>query len=344
MLWKALVPPQIDHRVRVLPVVVLNIISTCDSRCVACDYWRSPNGPRLGLQAVRDLLPELRKLGTKRVLLSGGEPLVHPDLPDLAELLHREGFGVLLHSNGLRLAERLSEIGPHVQQLFLSLDGASRETYRRLRGVDGLPRVLGGIRQARLRFPRLRLGSRTVLMRGNLNELPAIVETGLSLGLEPMSFLAADLHSDAFGRNPRGPKPANSRLPTEEELDELSRSIEELRNRLAATAQRVIEGGLASIERIALRYRRLIRGEPLEAPRCDAPWHSVVVEPDGAVRPCFFHTAYGRLSDADLLSLLNGPAAVSFRKNLDVAQHSLCRQCVCWKQFGWRERHPAFSP
>jgi MoaA/NifB/PqqE/SkfB family radical SAM enzyme len=344
MLWKALVPPQIDHRVRVLPVAVLNLIATCDSRCVACDYWRSPNGSRLGLQAVRDLLPQLRKLGTKRVLLSGGEPLVHPDLPGVTELLHREGLGVLLHSNGLRLAERLGEIAPHLQHLFLSLDGVSRETYRRMRGVDGLPRVLEGIRQARERFPRLRLGSRTVLMHGNLNELPAIVETGLALGLEPMSFLAADLHSDAFGRNPGDAKPGNWRLPTEEELDELSRSIERLRARLAGNAERVIEGGLASIERIAVRYRRLIRGEALESPGCDAPWHSVVIEPDGSVRPCFFHTAYGRLSDADLLSLLNRPAAVSFRKNLDVAQHSLCRQCVCWKKFGWRERSRAFSP
>jgi len=341
MSWAALAPTRVDHRVRVLPVVVLNVIATCDSRCVACDYWRSTSsggGPRLGLEVVKRLVPGLKKLHTRQILLSGGEPLVHPDLPRLAELLKREGFEILLHTNGLRLAERLSEIGPHLDHLFVSLDGASRETYRRLRGVDGLDQVLTGIRQVRERFPQLPMGSRTVLMRGNLDELSALVELGLTLGLRPISFLAADLHSDAFGRQAGGAASLSSRAPTEAEGLRFLRSIEEVKARFGAAAERVIEGGYGSLQRIAARYLALARDEPGEAPRCNAPWHSAVIEPDGAVRPCFFHAPYGRLLDAELEGLLNGAPALAFRRNLSVAEDRLCRQCVCWKNFSWRER------
>jgi MoaA/NifB/PqqE/SkfB family radical SAM enzyme len=274
-----------------MPVVVLNLIATCDSRCVACDYWRRPDTPRLGLEAVRGLLPSLRKLGTRSVLLSGGEPLVHPDLPQVTGLLRGEGYSVLLHTNGLRLAERLPEIGPHLAHLFVSLDGASPEAYRRMRGVDGFAAVREGVRAARAACPALPVGSRTVLMRGNLEELEPIVELGLREGLDPISFLAADLHSAAFGREgpPAAPGP---RLPTEAELAGFARSIEQVERRWSRRGEQAIEGGYASLWRIRDHYLALARGELPRAPRCNTPWHSAVVEPDGSVRPCFFQPAY----------------------------------------------------
>lgn len=63
---------------------------------------------------------------------------------------------------------------------------------------------------------------------------------------------------------------------------------------------------------------------------CNAPWVSAVVEADGAVRPCFFHPPLGNVRTAGSLdAILNSPAALAFRRELDVATNPVCRRCVC---------------
>ena len=66
-----------------------------------------------------------------------------------------------------------------------------------------------------------------------------------------------------------------------------------------------------------------------EAPRCNAPWVSAVVEADGTVRPCFFHRALGNIFEQPLIDIVNGPEAVRFRRELDMARNPICRRCVC---------------
>ena len=54
--------------------------------------------------------------------------------------------------------------------------------------------------------------------------------------------------------------------------------------------------------------------------RCNAPWVSAVVEADGAVKPCFFHPAFGNIHERTFADILNGAEAVRFRKQLSIKQ------------------------
>ena len=63
--------------------------------------------------------------------------------------------------------------------------------------------------------------------------------------------------------------------------------------------------------------------------RCNAPWVSAVIEADGAVRPCFFHPAYGSLRDDSFDHIVNSPDAHAFRRGLDPTTNPVCRRCVC---------------
>jgi radical SAM protein with 4Fe4S-binding SPASM domain len=54
-----------------------------------------------------------------------------------------------------------------------------------------------------------------------------------------------------------------------------------------------------------------------------------VVESDGTVRPCFFHAPLGNVSKGGLREVVNGPAAIEFRRKLDIAANEICRRCVC---------------
>jgi radical SAM protein with 4Fe4S-binding SPASM domain len=66
-----------------------------------------------------------------------------------------------------------------------------------------------------------------------------------------------------------------------------------------------------------------------QAPTCNAPWVSAVVEVDGSVRPCFFHRPIGNITSSPLEEVINGEAAQEFRQSLDIENDATCRRCVC---------------
>jgi hypothetical protein len=54
-----------------------------------------------------------------------------------------------------------------------------------------------------------------------------------------------------------------------------------------------------------------------------------VIEAGGDIRPCFFHRPLGNTRDGALHEVLNGPQALQFRRNLDMASDPICQRCVC---------------
>jgi len=78
-----------------LPLVTLYLSERCNSRCITCDYWRH-GVTDMSLDAVRRLVPDLRRLRTQVALISGGEPLLNPEWPEIAELLRCEGLKLWL--------------------------------------------------------------------------------------------------------------------------------------------------------------------------------------------------------------------------------------------------------
>ena len=79
-----------------------------------------------------------------------------------------------------------------------------------------------------------------------------------------------------------------------------------------------------------MRDIRAVGGEgSFPSSSCNAPWVSAVVETDLSVRPCFFHPAYGRIGEGGLAAVLNGEAALLFRRSLDVASDPVCLRCPC---------------
>ena len=87
----------IEPELRRLPLVTLYLTERCNSRCVTCDYWRHGTAD-MNLAAVTRLLPELERLRTQVVLVSGGEPLLNPQWGQIAELLRARGLKLWLQA------------------------------------------------------------------------------------------------------------------------------------------------------------------------------------------------------------------------------------------------------
>ncbi len=137
---------------------------------------------------VADLFAEL---GVRRLRITGGEPLLRRDLPDLvARLAARPWLSdFALTTNGVLLAQAAADLRQAgLGRLTVSLDTLRRDRFQRLARVDALPQVLAGIGAARRAgFPPLKFDA--VITRGdNDDELSELLEFARDLGAE-MRFI-----------------------------------------------------------------------------------------------------------------------------------------------------------
>jgi len=157
------------------------------------------------------------------------------------------------------------------------------------------------------------------------------VQSAKKIRLNSISFLAADLSSDAFNR-PQGwmPEHQNRVALNADEIEDLDAEIERLISEHSPDLESgfVVESA-SKLRRIVLHFRAHLGQTQNIAPLCNAPWVSAVIEASGEVRPCFFHPSLGNIHNHTLHEIVNGPEALTFRANLDVATNPICRRCVC---------------
>lgn len=320
-------------RITALPIVILMPHSACNCRCVMCDIWKGNHHLRqLTEQDVDGLMASLRGLGVRQVLMSGGEALLNPNFFRLCAILKQEDLRITLLSTGIALARHAGDLIRWVDEIIVSLDG-DEEGHDRIRNVPGAFRKMReGIAALHARRPDLRVTGRTVIHRLNFRKLPVIVEAALDLGLRQISFLPADVTSEAFNRSdPWDERRQQEVLPEREELDELMDLLRGVVRRYPALFEsRFIAESPEKFIRIGEYYTAAYGLNPYPYKKCNAPWVSTVVEADGTVRPCFFLPPLGNIHAQPLETILNSPEAIDFRRSLDMDANATCVRCVCY--------------
>jgi MoaA/NifB/PqqE/SkfB family radical SAM enzyme len=333
------------HRVRSLPILTLMPHEGCNCRCVMCDIWKAnANGVRLGPEELRPQLAAIAALRVRWVVLSGGEALLHPNLWTMCEMLREGGVTrITLLSTGLLLPREAAEVVRWCDEVIVSLDGppAVHDAIRRVpRAYARLAEGVAAVWEAASgRAPRIT--ARCVVQKANHHDLPGVVAAARALGVDQLSFLAADVTSEAFNRS----VPWDADRRSEVALNEAE--LTTLGGGLAVIVERFrdeLDGGFIaeSPEKLRGIYHHfaalLDRGSHPQV-RCNAPWVSAVIEASGEVRPCFFHPSYGSIGDGRSLDeILNAAPAIAFRRGLDVTRDPICRRCVCSLDLGVRTR------
>ena len=318
-------------RLESLPILALGVHSACNCRCVMCDIWKANSDKReISTADLARHVDAIRALRVQRVMLTGGEPLLHRNLWALCRQLRALGIRITLVTTGLLIEPHASEIVSSVETVVISLDG-DRDTHDAIRRVKGgFERVARGVMALRAEHRTPRLIARCVLQRANFSSLPNTIHAAHAMGFDEISFLAADVSSQAFNR--ATPWPADRIADVSIAGSDIDR-LKTLIDHAAATSpqwfdQGFVAGGRASLDRIVHYYSALDGRGQCPAMRCNAPWMSAVLESDGSLRPCFFHEPYGAAGN-DLAAALNSPTAVAFRQSLDVAANATCARCVC---------------
>ncbi len=329
----------VTHRIHTLPVVVLMPHSRCNCRCVMCDIWKANHARReLSRDDLAVHLAAFRKLGVRRVVLSGGEALMHTNLWTLCTLIRELPAAITLLSTGLLLKRQAANVVQWCDEVTVSLDG-SREVHDAIRNIPrAYDQLAAGVATLKALHPTLRVTARCVLQRRNFHDLPNVIDAAHALGLDQISFLAADVSSAAFNR----PEPWDGTHVDNVALsgDEAAEFAELVEATIRRCSDDFASGFIAEdpdkLRRLPQYYAALHGNANFPATVCNAPWVSTVVEADGTVRPCFFHRALGNIHEHPIDAILNSDDAVNFRRHLDVRQDPTCRKCVCTLQIGAR--------
>lgn len=203
-----------QHEQRTCTALV-EVTSRCNLGCPVC-FAESGKGTDLDPQVIRQMFANIiQQTGGCNLQLSGGEPTVRDDLPELVALARTAGFTfVQLNSNGIRLAEEpdfaklLADAG--LSSVFLQFDGVTDQVYRTLRGRDLFAlkcQAIENIAAAGLGavlvptvVPGLNTGQLWDIVRFGLDRLPQV----RGVHFQPISY---------FGRYPETFQPTHVTLP-----------------------------------------------------------------------------------------------------------------------------------
>ena len=186
------------------PVVIWNLIRRCNLTCKHC-YSISADVDfpgELNTQQVFDTMDDLKSFGVPVLILSGGEPLLRPDIFSIAKRAKQQGFYVGLSSNGTLITE--DNIGAIADAGFnyvgVSLDGleVNHDKFRRKQGA--FKASMHGIGLCKEKG--IKVGIRTTLNQNNLEDLPALLDLMDEYNLD--KFYLSHLNYSGRGKRHRG--------------------------------------------------------------------------------------------------------------------------------------------
>jgi MoaA/NifB/PqqE/SkfB family radical SAM enzyme len=310
-------------------ILWLNIAVTywCNARCMNCRIWEkyrtdpAPAREELSVNEIRRLIESPFMSHLQGVSLTGGEPTLRDDLPEIASVVvdHAPETILATSTNGLNpsriegIVGKILNYEPRRFSISVSLDG-TRKTHDRLRGTVGAyDSVLDTVK--RLQEFDIRIGLHFTISRENWADLPEIHRLSLQLGI---GFLANFAHESPFFYS----NTPVSGIPTED-LDEIQRLVEKtVQDRQAGEtlAVRLLDPYpffLASMTRHQRQQSRLLP--------CYSGTHSLFLDPHGSVYPCpILDRPMGNIRQEDFSSLWMSIPATETRRFI------AAERCHCW--------------
>jgi MoaA/NifB/PqqE/SkfB family radical SAM enzyme len=319
--------------------VQMEPVGQCNLRCQMCPIQFRMDGPPYGPPAFMkydvftrliDQMPELEHLHLQGL----GEPMMHPRFADMVAYAVRRGVRVTTNSNLTLLnplrAERCVTSG--LDCIHVSIDGATSETYERIRVRAHLERVLHNVElllDARRRLesdhPRLRMV--VVIMRQNLHELPDLVRLAKRYSMDSV-FVQHLCHDFGESSLPAQYRPMRDFVEVESLLNDHPERIEHYFGQARVlAAQRGLELRLP-------RTRKRLHAPSTPGPdRCDWPWHGPYISYQGLSMPCCMIATpdrmnFGSMADEGVEAIWNGSGYQTFRTELATdTPPDICRSC-----------------
>ncbi len=168
-----------------LRLVAWETTRNCNLACVHCRASATcgPYTGELDTPAAFRLLDQIAEVGKPIIILTGGEPLLRPDIFDIANYGTQKDLRMVMAVNGMlvteQMADKMAKAG--IQRISISLDGATAASHDAFRGVDGaFDGALRGIANAKAAGLAFQIN--TTITKNNLQQIPSILKLAEELG------------------------------------------------------------------------------------------------------------------------------------------------------------------
>ncbi|HLH87595.1 MAG TPA: radical SAM protein [Xanthobacteraceae bacterium] len=305
------------------PPVCLYLETTnrCNLLCTTCPRTYEELEPPADMSwelfvSIVDQVP-----GLARAVLHGvGEPMLVKDLPRMVRYLKDRGVYVLFNTNGTVLTERNGRalIAAELDELRVSLDAATAESYRAVRGKSYFNRILKNVRrfrdlQEREGHSTPRVSAWLTGLRETVEELPAFVRVAAEAGIREV-YLQRLVFFDEQAIGLATPDQALFERMSREE----AHYLEEAQALARSLGMTFSASGAASEPGMSLK-----KGEDWSL--CRRPWSLMYFTANGRALPCciapfsqrgYEHYTLGDATQQTLREIWNGPAYQAFRAAL----------------------------
>ena len=189
----------LDARPFVPLYVKMKIFYGCNLKCEMCNHWRERRETPLPMGRFMEITKELAELGKRKIHISGGEPMLRAQVPDLVEQASSLGIKVTITTNGTLIdkvkAKRLIEGG--LRGVNISIDSPVRKMHERVRGVDGSFKATTKAVELFGRYKhkgKLTIRINTVVSRTNYETLESLPDLAHQLGADGINLIPVDDH------------------------------------------------------------------------------------------------------------------------------------------------------
>lgn len=325
-------------------VVFIEVTNRCNLLCETCPRTYFTREPLRTLSYDEFVIIARQFPQMQRAVLHGiGEPLLNRELPRIIRYLKDRGVEALFNSNGTLLTAAWQEalVASGLDEYRCSIDGASAETYARIRGADLLQKIEQGL--AGLVQTKARLQSRTprisiwcVASKENFRELPDLVRLAARLGVpevyvQRMTFFGSEPEQQ-YGM-------ARQELAVFGEDAEAQEEIIAECEALSAALGLDFRAAGARDPRNSLAAARQAEQRPWQA--CLRPWTTAYITANGNCLPCcispfatndYESLVLGNLFEQPFSELWNDTRYGKFRSDfLTDHPHKACANCgVFW--------------
>ena len=322
--------------------VQIEPVGQCNLRCQMCPISLRPESQPGQPPAFMEMAVFTRLIeqfgDIEELHLQGlGEPLMHPRFFEMVSYAARRGIRVSTNTNMTLMTEaRAAEcVASGLSTLHASLDGAQAASYEAIRLRASFDKVMRNLR--RLMVARRAAGSAlpqvklvAVVMRMNLDELPALVRLAGDEGVESLSVqhLCHDFGEESL---PAQYQPMRSFINGQTLLRSERARVDAVFDTARAEAGRL---------GIALRLPNLTpRRHAPDVPgrkRCDWPWRGAYISYDGRAMPCCMVATpdrihFGNMAEEGVAAVWNNAAYAGFRQALSSDQPpQVCSSCAVY--------------
>lgn len=329
--------------------VEISLTNQCNSKCVHCsNYSRLQDSPSF---FDVNLLKKVLSCNPLEVILTGGEPLLHPNFLDIIRKLKEKKVFITVLSNGTLITEQiingLIDAGFSDGDVFqISFDAADEKTYCLQRGINLFEKARKGITQ--LRNANLCTELHVVPTKLNINKIYDIVK------------LAEELQCNYLSGAPLAPffQESKNLECSSEQLFQVSKAVESQVRDYRLKYLGGIEGEKCANEKW---LETLVKNKTYKSGKkkylCSAGRNSCYIDERANVYPCVYLVApyakLGNLNCNSLFEIWSNEKLNTYRVGIDI-EKTKCENCVFWNQCGGgclgvssyakKELAPGFDP